>query len=71
MEKNPTIEKLGTKNYLKILENLSDEVETKLFNEFRNIISERGLEVEEEDLGEMVNDVLRTAYFQEYPEYLL
>ena len=28
MEKNPTIEKLGTKNYLKILENLSDEVET-------------------------------------------
>ena len=48
-----SINKLGSKNF------------TNLFITVRAQLIKNGVEVKEEELGEMVNDILRAVYFQE------
>ena len=65
---NQTIKSIGKKNYLNILESLSDELHDLLYKQVRLEIERLDIPVNEEDLGEIVNDVLRTSYFMEFPE---
>ncbi len=65
---NKTIKAIGRKNYFNLLGSLSDDVQDLLYKQVRLEIQRLDLPVNEEDLGEIVNDVLRTSYFQEFPE---
>ena len=65
---NKTIKTIGQKNYYNILSSLSDEIQDLLYKQIRLEVERLDIPVNEEDLGEIVNDVLRTSYFQEFPE---
>jgi len=65
---NKTIKTIGQKNYFNILSSLSDELHDLLYNQVRLEVERLDIPVNEEDLGEIVNDVLRTSYFMEFPE---
>jgi hypothetical protein len=56
-----SIKKLGNQNF----NNICTELEDNLFQTVRNQLIKNNLEVIEEELGEMVNDVLRAVYYQE------
>ena len=56
-----SINKLGSKNFT----NICTDLEDNLFITVRAQLIKNGVEVKEEDLGEMVNDILRAVYFQE------
>jgi len=56
-----SIKKLGNQNF----NNICTELEDNLFQTVRNQLMENNLEVIEEEIGEMVNDVLRAVYYQE------
>jgi len=65
---NKTIKTIGRDQYFQLLEKLSIDVEDRLFHQIRSSVKDMDIPVNEEDLGEIVNDVLRTSYFQEFPE---
>jgi|TARA_B110000259_G_scaffold2259_1_gene2679 NTP pyrophosphatase (non-canonical NTP hydrolase) len=56
-----SIKKLGNQNF----NNICKELEDNLFQTVRNQLIKNNLEVIEEEIGEMVNDVLRAVYYQE------
>ena len=56
-----SIKKLGNQNF----NNICTELEDNLFQTVRNQLIKNNLEVIEEEIGEMVNDVLRAVYYQE------
>ncbi len=65
---NQTIKTIGRDQYFQLLKQLSIDVEDRLFHQVRSSVKDMDLPVNEEDLGEIVNDVLRTSYFMEFPE---
>jgi len=65
---NKTIKTIGRDQYFQLLKQLSIDVEDRLFHQIRSSVKDMDIPVNEEDLGEIVNDVLRTSYFQEFPE---
>ena len=65
---NKTIKSIGHPNYFKLLKALSIDVEDLLYKQVRLEVERLDIPVNEEDLGEIVNDVLRTSYFMEFPE---
>ena len=66
---NSTKKTIGESKYSNLLLNLSTGIEDYLFDEIRKAVKQQGIEINEEDLGEIVNDVLRTSYFAELPEF--
>ena len=59
---NKTIKSIGHKNYFNLLRSLSDDVQDLVYKQVRLEIQRLDLPVEEEDLGEIVSDILKTAY---------
>ena len=56
-----SVKKLGKENF----NNICGEVEDNLWEMVREQLIKNKEEVKEEELGEMVNDILRTVYFQD------
>jgi hypothetical protein len=66
---NNTKKTIGESKYSNLLLNLSTGIEDYLFDEIRKAVKQQGIEINEEDLGEIVSDVLRTSYFAELPKF--
>lgn len=56
-----SIKLLGSKNF----NNICKDLEDNLFKAVREQLIKNKVEVKEEELGEMVNDLLRAVYYQE------
>ena len=63
---NKTIKTIGHKNYFKLLKALSIDVQDLLYKQIRLEVERLDVPVAEEDLGEIVSDVLKTAYEFKY-----
>ena len=63
---NKTIKTIGHKNYFNLLKALSIDVQDLLYKQIRLEIQRLDLPVNEEDLGEIVSDILKTAYEFKY-----
>lgn len=63
---NKTIKTIGHKNYFKLLKALSIDVQDLLYKQIRLEVERLDVSVNEEDLGEIVSDVLKTAYEFKY-----
>ncbi len=63
---NKTIKAIGHKNYFNLISALSIDVQDLLYKQIRLEIQRLDLPVNEEDLGEIVSDVLKTAYEFKY-----
>lgn len=63
---NKTIKTIGHKNYFKLLKALSIDVQDLLYKQIRLEVERLDVPVNEEDLGEIVSDVLKTAYEFKY-----
>ena len=63
---NKTIKAIGHKNYFNLLKALSIDVQDLLYKQIRLEIQRLDLPVNEEDLGEIVSDILKTAYEFKY-----
>ena len=61
---NKTIKSIGRDQYFQLLKSLSIDIEDRLFHQIRQSVKHMDIPVNEEDLGEIVNDVLRTSYFK-------
>ena len=59
---NKTIKTIGHKNYFNLLKALSIDVQDLLYKQIRLEVERLDVPVNEEDLGEIVSDVLKTAY---------
>lgn len=59
---NKTIKSIGSKNYFNLLRSLSDDVQDLVYKQVRLEIERLDMPVVEEDLGEIVSDILKTAY---------
>lgn len=59
---NKTIKAIGHKNYFNLLRSLSDDVQDLVYKQVRLEIERLDMPVVEEDLGEIVSDILKTAY---------
>ena len=59
---NKTIKSIGYKNYFNLLRSLSDDVQDLVYKQVRLEIERLDMPVVEEDLGEIVSDILKTAY---------
>ena len=63
---NKTIKTIGHKNYFNLLKALSIDVQDLLYKQIRLEVERLDVPVNEEDLGEIVSDVLKTAYEFKY-----
>ena len=63
---NKTIKSIGHKNYFNLLRSLSDDVQDLVYKQVRLEIERLDMPVVEEDLGEIVSDILKTAYKYNY-----
>jgi len=63
---NKTIKTIGHKNYFNLLRALSTDVQDLVYKQVRLEIERLDIPVVEEDLGEIVSDILKTAYEFKY-----
>ena len=63
---NKTIKTIGHKNYFNLLKALSIDVQDLLYKQIRLEVERLDVPVNEEDLGEIVSDILKTAYEFKY-----
>jgi hypothetical protein len=63
---NKTIKTIGHKNYFNLLKSLSIDIQDLVYKQIRLEVQRLDVPVNEEDLGEIVSDVLKTAYEFKY-----
>jgi hypothetical protein len=62
---NPLLTELGTEETYKMVTSIADFTESEIFQKVRSYLESKGINPDEEYLGEIVSDISHYLYFQE------